>query len=133
MSLLTLRRWEAGDVPKNPKPEWVEGLSKELRCDPEGLFVPGWRLLYEGVLLEVQDFLLIPADVEDAKELRHRTLAVSRYSRELRQWQVFMETYKIDPPVRDTPSAAQLETERNADLLPQGVDPLAEIESDEDT
>ena len=76
----TLQRWEAGDIPKNPKLKDVEALAAALRCEPMALFVPGWQRLYEGLLLEFQEVLLLS---DTAVE---KSVEVARVSRELRQF-----------------------------------------------
>lgn len=110
--LRTLQNYEAGVVPKKFPADRVKKLAEALRCEPLALIVPEWRQLYEGILLEVQDVLLA------ADPALEKSVEVTRASRELRNWQIYLDA--VDPG--DPKKESELET----------YDPLSDLVEPDD-
>lgn len=56
-SLRTYRRWESGEIPKNPKKADVDALVKALDCQVEDLMPTELKSLIDTIQSDVDDFM----------------------------------------------------------------------------
>ena len=119
--LRTLQNYEAGVLPKKFPAARAQKLAEVLRCEPLALIVPEWKQLYEGILLEVQDVLLAGNDAIE------KSVEVTRASRELRNWQIFLHALGDGLP-EEEPTEAQTQLEAEVELMPEGADPINDTE-----
>ena len=113
----TLRNYLSGKIPeKIPK---LRCICAALGCHPSELLLPSERLVYEGLLLDLQYLRDTVLDVQE------RNLATVRLSREILRWQKFFTTGRFedvrDPDVEAAEQEHTLEIEREVAKRALGI------------
>ena len=85
MNLKTYQRWERGEIPDNPNPDWVEGLAGVFRCEVVDLMTVDFKMLYDTLMSDVDDL------IHDDQPFMDKSAELRGWSKELRQWQIFFE------------------------------------------
>ena len=82
LSRIQIYRYLSGEssVPESR----IATFCEELECSPLDLFSVEWRLLYEGMLSEVEEMIF-----ENDDDFADKSSEMRGWSRELRQWQRF--------------------------------------------
>ena len=119
ISAATLFNYTAGKTQMPDKR--IATFCEIVDCSPLYLLPTDWRMLYEDMWSQVEDF------IEDDQKFIEKSAELRGWSRELRQWRRFFELVGEDD-LDIEPSEAQQLLEENIEkeLMPEGTEDPAE-------